>query len=73
MRKYGAALVSILSLGMAAAQAQQTQQPPQPGPEHQRLGYFAGQWRFEGEMKEGPMGPGGPVTMSDRCEWFDGG
>jgi len=73
MRTIVVSWLSILGLGWGAAQAQQTQELPQPGPEHQRLGYFAGQWRFEGEMKEGPMGPGGQVTMSDRCEWFDGG
>lgn len=65
--------VSILGLGWASAHAQQTQELPKPGPEHERLGFFAGHWKFEGEMKEGPMGPGGKVTMSDRCEWFDGG
>src|ERR671936_650243 len=45
---------------------------PKPGPEHQRLGYFVGKWTGEGEMKPGPMGPGGKMTSSDNCEWFDG-
>jgi len=45
---------------------------PAPGPEHQRLGYFVGKWTSEGEMKPGPMGPGGKLTSSDTCEWFEG-
>jgi Protein of unknown function (DUF1579) len=54
----------------AAAQA-----PParKPGPEHKRIGYFAGQWNFQGEAKPSPMGPGGKVTANETCEWFAGG
>ena len=39
-------------------------QAPKPGPEHARLGYFVGKWKAEGEMKPGPMGPGGKMTVS---------
>jgi hypothetical protein len=47
--------------------------PPQkPGPEHEKLGYFVGKWTSEGEMKESPFGPGGKVTATDNCEWFEG-
>jgi Protein of unknown function (DUF1579) len=52
--------------------AAQAPQPPKPGPEHQRLAYFVGKWTGEGEMKPGPMGPGGKMSSSDNCEWFDG-
>ena len=31
-----------------------------------------GKWTAEGEMKPGPMGPGGKMKSSDTCEWFDG-
>jgi hypothetical protein len=54
---------------LAVAQAQQA---PKPGPEHKRLGYFVGKWNAEGEMKPGPMGPGGKMKSSDTCEWFEG-
>lgn len=66
--KLVAAYVVVWGAGppLAAAQA------PQPGPEHQRLGFFVGKWTVEGEMKPGPMGPGGKMTSSDTCEWFDG-
>jgi Protein of unknown function (DUF1579) len=50
----------------------QPPQPPKPGPEHQRLGYFVGRWHGEGEMKPSPMGPGGKMSSDDNCEWFDG-
>jgi Protein of unknown function (DUF1579) len=62
-------VVSVASLQSAAAQAPQA---AKPGPEHARLGYFVGKWNVEGEMKPGPMGPGGKMTSSDTCEWFEG-
>ncbi len=49
-----------------------TQEMPKPGPEHQRLGVFIGNWTFEGVMKPGPMGPGGKLTGADRIEWTPG-
>jgi len=54
------------------AGAQAPPAAPKPAAEHQRLGYFVGQWSGEGEMKPGPMGPGGKMTSTDNCEWFDG-
>jgi Protein of unknown function (DUF1579) len=50
----------------------QDQQAPKPGPEHEKLGYFVGKWKAEGEMKPGPMGPGGKITSNDDCQWFEG-
>jgi hypothetical protein len=46
---------------------------PRPGPGHQRLGYFVGTWSTVGEFKPGPMGPAGPMTMTETCEWLEGG
>lgn len=48
-------------------------QMPQPGPEHKKLDMFAGSWTLDGDMKPGPMGPGGKVTEAEKCEWMDGG
>jgi hypothetical protein len=31
-----------------------------------------GTWHTEGEFKPGPMGPGGRMTASETCEWFEG-
>mgnify|MGYP002336517997 CR=1 FL=1 len=47
--------------------------PGRPRPEHKRLGFYVGKWTVEGELKPGPMGPGGKFTSTDTCEWFDGG
>jgi hypothetical protein len=63
------ALTVLASPGLA----QQPGEAMKPGPEHQRMGFFAGTWQFEGEVAESPMGPAGKVTGTDRCEWFAGG
>jgi Protein of unknown function (DUF1579) len=65
-------VMSVATLSLANAGQPQPPQPPKPGPEHERLGYFVGEWTSEGEMKPGPMGPGGKMTSSDTCEWYDG-
>jgi Protein of unknown function (DUF1579) len=62
----------VVSLSGVQIGAAQTPAPAKPGAEHQRLGYFVGKWTTEGEMKPGPMGPGGKVTSTDNCEWFEG-
>jgi hypothetical protein len=67
------AAVAVGVIGFQIAAAAQAPPPIKPGPEHQRLGYFVGKWTGEGEMKPGPMGPGGRMTSTDTCEWFDGG
>jgi hypothetical protein len=66
-----AAATALILTGISVADAQE-QQPPQPGPEHKRLSFFVGKWRGEGEIKPGPMGPGGKMTSTDTCEWFEG-
>jgi hypothetical protein len=45
---------------------------PKPGPEHKKLDMFAGVWTLEGDIKPGPMGPGGHVTENEKCEWMEG-
>jgi hypothetical protein len=56
----------------AAVLSGQAPPAPKPGPEHQRLGVFVGNWAFTGEMKPGPMGPGGKMTGTDRIQWLPG-
>lgn len=46
---------------------------PKPAPELKKLDYFLGTWTLEGDMKPGPMGPGGKMTETERSEWMDGG
>jgi len=45
---------------------------PKPTPEHKKLDVFAGSWTLDGDMKPGPMGPGGNMTESEKCEWMEG-
>jgi hypothetical protein len=47
--------------------------PPKPGPEHQKLNYFVGNWTSEADMKPSPMGPGGKITVSEDSQWMEGG
>lgn len=64
--------LAIAVAGLAAAPAQPPQ-APKPGPEHKKLDYFVGKWTHTGEMKPGPFGPGGKMSWTDTCEWFEGG
>ncbi len=63
-------LVGVFMTGTLFAQS-----APQakPGPEVQKLGYFVGEWKFEGDSKQSPFGPAGKFSGTDKCEWFDGG
>ena len=63
----------LVSAGAAVLAAQPPPGPPKPGPEHKRLGDFVGKWSVEGDMKPGPMGPGGKMSWTDTCAWFEGG
>jgi hypothetical protein len=74
MRAMLQAILALATVSSAAAHlaAAQTTPAQKPGPEHQRLGFFVGRWKAEGEIKPGPMGPGGKFTGTDTCEWFEG-
>lgn len=66
----------VLSTGFAVglvAAALSAQAPTQqPGAEHARMAAFEGQWTYKGEARTSPLGPGGPVTNAEICEWFEG-
>ena len=53
--------------------AQNPPPAPKPGPEQKNLNYFAGTWKTAGELKPGPMGPGGKYTGTDKIDWMPGG
>lgn len=69
--------LSVLCLALfvltSLALAQEPPQMPTPGPEHQRLHYYIGNWNAEMEMKAGPFGPGGKITGVFHNEIFPGG
>ena len=73
MKRALAVCVVLAVGGSQVLMAAKAQQAPTPGPEQKKLGYFVGKWTTEGEMKASPMGPGGKITSTDTCEWFDGG
>jgi hypothetical protein len=62
--------LSCWLLLVVAAVAQM--EAPKPGPELKKLDAFAGTWTLEGDMKPGPMSPGGTMAENERCEWMDG-
>jgi len=70
MKRSGRILIAWSVLA-AAAMAQAGM--PQPGPEHKKLDMFAGSWTLDGQMKPGPMGPGGSMTETEKCDWMEGG
>jgi hypothetical protein len=53
--------------------AQNPPPAPKPGPEQKNLAYFAANWKLTGDMKPGPMGPGGKFNGAERNEWMPGG
>lgn len=65
-----AVLVCLLLL--TGALAAQNPPMPTPAPELKNLNYFAGKWKLEGDMKPGPMGPGGKWTGSEENGWMEG-
>ena len=66
-------LLAALGVGLFVSGVFAQTSPRKPGDEEKRIGYYAGKWKFEGEAKPSPMGPGGKFTGSDNCDWFAGG
>ena len=65
----GSFLLVVATMFGPSVRAQQ----PKPSPEVERLGYYLGSWRGEGETKGGPFGPAGKLSSTTTCEWFAGG
>ena len=61
-----------LIIGITAV-AQQAAIAPKPSPGHKKLAAFVGTWKDEAEIKPGPLGPGGKMSLTETCEWFTGG
>jgi len=64
------ACVSIMILIAVSVSAQMPM--PKPAPELSKLDYLAGDWITDGDLKPGPMGPGGKMTSTDQVHWMDG-
>ena len=65
-----ATAVCLLLSSWAVAQPQQE---PTPTPQHQRMGYFAGNWTAEGMMKLSPNGNPAPFSLKETGEWVTNG
>lgn len=69
MKRSGMILV-VWTVLAALAMAQNDM--PKPGVDHKKLEVFAGTWTLDGDLKPGPMGGGGKMTETEKCEWMDG-
>jgi hypothetical protein len=69
MKTFGM-MCAVILIVVALASAQMPM--PKPGPEQKKLDVFAGSWTLDGDLKPGPMGPGGKVTENETCEWMEG-
>ena len=43
-----------------------------PSPQHQKMDYFAGDWKLQGTMKLSPTVSGGDFTSTEHSEWVSG-
>jgi hypothetical protein len=75
MLKRGSMVLAVAwtLIGVITVIAQEPGGPPQPSLANKKLGVFVGTWKDEAEMKPGPFGPGGKMSLTETCEWFIGG
>jgi len=73
MKRLAMTVVFLSVLGAVVMSAQAQMQMPKPSPELKKLDYFAGSWTMQGEMKPGPMGPGGKWSGTESLKWMEGG
>jgi len=71
MKSLGMVSAAVFLILAMSASAQMPM--PKPGPEHKKLDTFVGSWTLDGDLKPGPMGPGGKMTENETCEWMEGG
>jgi hypothetical protein len=64
-------LIAALTTGVLAGTVAAQAPTRKPGPEQTRIGFYAGRWTYEGEVKPSPMGPGGKVKSSETILVYD--
>jgi hypothetical protein len=72
MKRASTVVLLTLLFGITLSAVAQMEMP-KPGPELKKLDYFLGNWTMEGNMKPGPMGPGGKWSGTEHDEWMQGG
>src|SRR5512139_2160215 len=67
--------VSVLLTAFVCAGFALAEPPPvaKPGPEHERLAFFVGTWKMEGDVRDNPFVPAGKFKGTETCKWFEGG
>jgi Protein of unknown function (DUF1579) len=67
------AVALLLFSTFAIAQAPQQATPSGISPQHQRMGFFLGDWTASGTSKISPKSPGAPFTLKEHGEWVTDG
>jgi len=67
------AIIALFLSSFAFAQAPQQSTPPGVLPQHQRMGYFLGDWTASGTSKISPKTPAAPFTLKEHGEWVTDG
>jgi hypothetical protein len=67
------AVITFFLSSFALAQAPQQPTPSGVLPQHQRMGYFLGDWTASGTAKISPNSPSAPFTLKERGEWVTDG
>jgi len=67
------AVIAILLSSFVVAQAPQQTSAPGVTPQHQRMGYFVGDWTASGTSKISPKSPGAPFTLKEHSEFVTDG
>jgi Protein of unknown function (DUF1579) len=62
----------LLLLTVVAVFAPAQMPVPKPAPELSKLDYLVSTWNSEGDIKPGPMGPGGKFNSTDEVQWMEG-
>jgi hypothetical protein len=63
----------VLAIFIAAWISRGSGQTLFPTPEHEKMDYFAGDWKLQGTMKLSPTVPGGDFKSTEHSEWVSGG
>ncbi len=67
------ALILLFLSAVAFAQAPQQPSPSGVLPQHQRMGFFVGDWTASGTSKISPKSPAAPFTLKEHSEWVTDG
>ena len=74
MKRLAAVCLAALFLSsFLLAQAPQQSSPSGVLPQHQRMGYFAGDWTASGTSRISPNTPAAPFTLKEHGEWVTDG